>query len=165
MAYLFSIKPEYCDRIFDGSKTVELRRRVSPKITTGSLMMIYETSPTKAVTGFALITSVKAVPLDPLWALAAREGGIEREAFFSYFNGLSDGYAISVSTATRMQTPIPLASLTENYRLQAPQSYREISDQLTAALLRHGQISVRHQRSDPGRGCESDTRFLRRAAA
>lgn len=144
MAYLFSIKPEYCTQIFDGLKTVELRRRVSPKIRVGSLMMIYETMPTKALTGAAIITSVNAMPLCQLWALAEREGGIMREAFFNYFQGLENGFAISLGSAIRFPTPVLLAEMTEEYGLQAPQSYREIPDHLTAALLRHGQILAGH---------------------
>lgn len=165
MAYLFSIKPEYCTQIFDGLKTVELRRRVSPKISVGSLMLIYETMPTKALTGVARITSVEAMPLRSLWSLAEREGGILQEAFFAYFDGLEDGFAIGLKAATRFRTPVPLVEMTEKYGLQAPQSYREIPDHLTAALLGHGQISVRHQHSDTGGRRESDPRFLRLAAA
>ncbi|WP_152950668.1 ASCH domain-containing protein [Brevundimonas sp. Bb-A] len=165
MAYLFSIKPEYCAQIFDGLKTVELRRRVSPKISVGSLMLIYETTPTKAVTGAAVITSVKAMPLRSLWGLAEREGGILRDAFFAYFDGLEDGFAIGLASAVQFPTPVPLNALTQYYSLQAPQSYREIPDHLTAALLRHGQISIGHQYSDTGGRCESDAGFLRLAAA
>jgi predicted transcriptional regulator len=165
MAYLFSIKPEYCAQIFDGLKTVELRRRVSPKISVGSLMLIYETMPTKALTGVAIITSIKAMPLRSLWGLAEREGGILQEAFFAYFDGLEDGFAIGLKAATRFPTPVPLVEMTEDYGLQAPQSYREIPDHLTAALLRHGQISVGHQHPDPRGGSESDARGLRLAAA
>lgn len=165
MAYLFSIKPEYCAQIFDGLKTVELRRRVSPKISVGSLMLIYETMPTKAITGVAVITSVEAMPLRSLWSLAEREGGILQEAFFAYFDGLEDGFAISLASAIRFPTPVPLMEMTEDYGLQAPQSYREIPDHLTAALLRYGQISVGHQHSDTRGGRESDTGFLRLAAA
>lgn len=165
MAYLFSIKPEYCEQIFDGHKTVELRRRVSSKMSVGSLMLIYETTPTKAITGVAMITSVKAMPLRSLWSLARMEGGILKEAFFAYFNGVEDGYAIGLRSAMRLPTPVPLADLIEDYGLQAPQSYREIPDHLTAALLRHGQISVGHQHTDTGGGRESDAGFIRLAAA
>lgn len=165
MAYLFSIKPEYCAQIFGGLKTVELRRRVSPKISVGSLMLIYETMPTKALTGVAVITSVKAMPLRSLWRLAEREGGIMQEAFFAYFDGLEDGFAISLTSAIQFPKPVPLSAMTEYYGLQAPQSYREIPDHLTAALLRHGQISVRHQHSDTDGGRENDSGVLRLAAA
>ena len=165
MAYIFSIKPEYCAQIFSRVKTVELRRRVSPKIRVGSLMMIYETMPTKALTGAAIITSVKAMPIRQLWALAEREGGIMHDAFFNYFQGLEDGFSISLGSATRFPTPVPLSDMTEEYGLQAPQSYREIPDHLTAALLRHGQILVGHQRPDTCGGRQSDSGLLRLAAA
>lgn len=165
MAYLFSIKPEYCDRIYDGAKTVELRRRVSPKIAIGSLMLIYETMPTKAVTGAAVISEIRKMDLDTLWAVARTQGGIEREAFFTYFSGLEAGHAIGLRCALRLKKPVPLADLIEYYGLQAPQSYREITDRVAAALLKHGQISTGHQYPDPGGGRADDAGILRLAAA
>lgn len=165
MAYLFSIKPEYCDRIFDGAKTVELRRRVSTKITVGSLMLIYETMPTKAVTGAVVISEIKSMPVDLLWSLAQSAGGIERDAFYSYFSGLEAGYAICLRCPVRLKNPVPLADLIEEYGLQAPQSYREITDRVAAALLKHGEISTGHQYPDPSGGRADDAGLLRLAAA
>ncbi|MDP3378887.1 MAG: ASCH domain-containing protein [Brevundimonas sp.] len=165
MAYLFSIKPEYCDRIYDGAKTVELRRRVSPKIAVGSLMLIYETMPTKAVTGSAVISDIRTMDVDALWEVARTKGGIERDAFYRYFSGLEAGHAIALQCPLRLENPIPLADLIEDYGLQAPQSYREITDRVTAALLKHGQIPIGHQHPDPGGGRTDDPGILCLAAA
>jgi predicted transcriptional regulator len=165
MAFLFSIKPEYCARIFSGQKTVELRRRLSARVATGSLMLIYETTPTKALTGLAVISSVKSMPVHSLWDVAECQGGIPRDAFFAYFDGLPDGFAIGLASATRFEIPVPLDELAADYGLQAPQSYREITDHVAAALLRHGQVSVGHQHIVTGGGRESDTGFIRLAAA
>jgi len=165
MAYLFSIKPEYCGRIYDGLKTVELRRRVSPKIVVGSLMLIYETTPTKAVTGTVVMSEIKSMPIDALWGLAQSKGGIERDAFFLYFAGLETGYAICLRCPIRLRVSVPLADLIGNYGLQAPQSYREITDRVAAALLRHGQISTGYQYTDTGGGRADDAGILRLAAA
>lgn len=165
MAYLFSIRPEYCTRIFDGKKTVELRRRVSPKIPLGSLMLIYETSPTKAVTGSAVISGVTSLPLADLWTIAKAQGGINSEAFDSYFAGMTDGYAIDLCRPRRFEIPVSLSRLVVDYNLQAPQSYREVADSVAAALMGHGQVSLGHEYFDPSRGRSDDTRGLRLAAA
>jgi predicted transcriptional regulator len=165
MAYLFSIRPEYCERIYDGVKTVELRRRVSPKIAIGSLMLIYETTPTKAVTGTAVISDIKSMPINALWAVAEMKGGIDQAAFFSYFAGLESGYVIQLRRATRLPVSVPLTELVGDYGLQAPQSYREINDRVAAALLGHGQIPTGHQYSDTGGGRAENARVLRLAAA
>ena len=47
---LLSIKPKYADKIFNGTKTVELRR-ICPKVTEGDLILVYVSSPVKALVG------------------------------------------------------------------------------------------------------------------
>ena len=165
MAYLFSIRPEYCERIFAGRKTVELRRRVSSKLAAGSTMLIYETSPTKAITGTATIAGVRSLSLEALWTVAATEGGIGIDAFMSYFAGVDAGYAIDLLRPERLARPVGLQTLTVDYNLQAPQSYREVEESVAAALVGHGQVSSGHQYLDTCRGRSGNSRGLRLAAA
>jgi hypothetical protein len=52
---IFSIRPPHAEKILDGTKTVELRRRFTGDVRLGTLALIYTTSPTSALTGFARI--------------------------------------------------------------------------------------------------------------
>jgi predicted transcriptional regulator len=51
---LISIRPGYANAILDGTKTIELRRRV-PELVSGTRLWIYATRPTAAVVGVAPI--------------------------------------------------------------------------------------------------------------
>jgi hypothetical protein len=55
---IISIHPGYADAILDGTKTIELRRRV-PELANGTRFWIYATRPTAAVVGVATISDVK----------------------------------------------------------------------------------------------------------
>jgi len=58
-ALLLSIKPRYADSIFNGSKTVELRR-VRPQIGAGGLVMVYVSSPRCSLEGAFEVAEVTA---------------------------------------------------------------------------------------------------------
>jgi ASCH domain len=76
---LFSIKPVYADKILAGQKTVELRRRFPEAGLSGSMAMIYCTSPVKAVVGSAQIRSVYKLPLTKLWTSHGSAACIAKE--------------------------------------------------------------------------------------
>ena len=54
---LISIKPKYAEQIFNGEKTVELRR-VKTRLTTGDLVLVYVTSPKQALIGYFKVEKV-----------------------------------------------------------------------------------------------------------
>ncbi len=51
---LISLKPKHANEIFDGGKTVELRKR-RPKIKPGTRVWIYATSPIAALWGLRAV--------------------------------------------------------------------------------------------------------------
>jgi len=55
---VFSIKPEHSEKIEKGLKTVELRRRFPTNVPSGTVALIYTTTPVRALTGIAEITGV-----------------------------------------------------------------------------------------------------------
>ena len=57
-AVLMSIRPQYATKIFDGIKTVELRR-VKPKfLAEGDLIFVYVSSPVKSLVGAFTVSSI-----------------------------------------------------------------------------------------------------------
>ena len=54
---LMSIKPVYAKLIKSGQKTIELRR-IAPKVKSGDILVIYESSPVKRVTAFCEIEAM-----------------------------------------------------------------------------------------------------------
>ncbi len=64
---LVSVQPKFVSKILDGDKTVELRRRFPETTVTGALVLIYSSSPVRAVVGYARIRQVLRLPIAQLW--------------------------------------------------------------------------------------------------
>src|SRR5690348_16037028 len=65
-ALFISVKPRYANAILEGTKTVELRR-TRPNLPDGSLVILYSSTPTRAVVGWAQLTAVRVgTPLE-IW--------------------------------------------------------------------------------------------------
>lgn len=116
---LMSIKPAYAAAIFDGTKTVELRRR-RPSFETGTCVVVYSSSPKKAVCGTFKAGGVISDKPDDLWDLVGDRSGVDRDTFDAYFAGTTTAYAIEV------ESPIAIAPIPLGFR--PPQSYLFLRD-------------------------------------
>ena len=82
---LISIKPEYVEKIFDGTKKYEYRRRLANKAV--DKMIIYCTAPVKAAVGeVAVVGTISDTP-EKLWEQTKDFAGISKEKYFEYFSG------------------------------------------------------------------------------
>lgn len=114
-----SIRPQFANAILDGTKTVEFRKRALAGDVTR--VMIYTTSPVQAVVGeFSVADQVVASPR-VLWRRYARVAGIDRAAFFKYFEGTTDAVGILIDTVIQYETPRPLDEVNPGSR--PPQSF------------------------------------------
>ena len=131
---VLSIKPQYSGKIVNGQKTVELRRRFSAQVGTGTLVLIYETSPTSALTGVAEIADVLTGPPNIIWKEFAGEACITRKDFDDYFAGTKHGVAIKLRGARRLTRALELKELRERFSFAPPQSFIYAPAQLRKAL-------------------------------
>lgn len=130
---LMSIRPRFAQDILAGTKTTELRRR-APAFRAGDVVVMYETSPTKAIVGVAVVEGIDDGPTERLWKAARNSAKVSRAEYVSYFAGVSKGSAIRLSGARRLQRPIPLTELQRLAPLfRPPQSWCYLSG-LPAAL-------------------------------
>ncbi len=120
---LLSIRPRFIDGILDGTKTIELRRTL-PRVQPGDSVLVYATSPVKAIVGgFAIEDLVQASPAG-LWDTVKHLAGITRLEYDDYFNGAAVGYGIKVAGPWRMPNPISLSTLrARRPSFRPPQSY------------------------------------------
>jgi predicted transcriptional regulator len=113
---LLSIHPEFADAILDGIKGIEFRRRaLAPDI---SKVLIYSTSPIKAIIGeFEIMEQVIYCP-QYMWAKYGEIGGIDRKRFFAYFEGTKTAVGFIIQNARRFDRPesLPLG-------VKAPMSF------------------------------------------
>jgi predicted transcriptional regulator/DNA-binding XRE family transcriptional regulator len=131
---VLSVRPLYSDKIFDGLKTVELRRRFPVSAPPGTIAYIYSTSPVRAMIGSTEIQGVYKLPVDEIWKKFQKKAYITRVDFDTYFQGLRDGFALKISNAKAFSRPINLSELRSRFRFEPPQSFLYASPILRTAL-------------------------------
>jgi len=131
---VLSIKPIYSEKILEGRKTVELRRRFPVSAPNGTLAYIYSTSPVKAMVGTASIRDVLKLPIEQIWAEFEATAFIERKQFDKYFDGLDHGFALVFDEVRAFSRPLPLTELREKFDFEPPQSFLYAKRDLRRAL-------------------------------
>jgi predicted transcriptional regulator/transcriptional regulator with XRE-family HTH domain len=131
---VLSIRPQYSGKIVKGEKTVELRRRFPADLDAGTLVLIYETSPTRAITGIAEIADILTGPPSVIWKEFSHEACIARKDFDDYFDGTKEGVAIKLRGARRLTRALELKELRERFSFAPPQSFIYASPRLREAL-------------------------------
>jgi predicted transcriptional regulator len=132
---IISIRPAYADAILDGTKTIELRRRV-PELANGTRLWIYATRPTAAVVGVATISDVNKARPRTIWRKHRDDVGIDHASFTEYFRGAQEAVAILLAAVKRVG-PITIEELREiRDRFHPPQVLLLLSGAEAKALQR-----------------------------
>lgn len=119
MKIILSIKPEFAEKIFEGSKRYEFRRTLF-KNTQVKAVVVYASAPISKIIGEFEIESVLHKELDRLWDDTREFSGITRDYYEQYFTGKELGYAIKVKKTKRYQEPL---CIKEAFGLTPPQSF------------------------------------------
>jgi predicted transcriptional regulator len=131
---VLSIKPEYSGKIVKGEKTVELRRRFPLGVAPGTLALIYETSPTQAITSVVEIADVLKGPPGVIWNEFSDQACIGKSEFDSYFAGAKNGFVIKLRGARRLSRTLELRELRDRFNFEPPQSFLYAPPELQEAL-------------------------------
>ena len=136
-ALLLSIRPRFARLLFDGSKTVELRRK-TPNVQAGMIVLVYESSPTMALVGSGTIKSVEVGSPDVMWATAEDQAGLSRLEYDKYFEGCGQATFLGLTNLLRFTQPVTLSDMRERWPwLQPPQSYRYVSATVVDRALKY----------------------------
>ncbi len=119
MKVLLSIKPEFAEKIFDGSKRFEFRRSIF-KNNQINTIVVYASSPMQRVIGEFEIDHILFDEIENLWQKTRKYAGVEEEYFFNYFSEKKQGYAIAIKETRIYIKPLLLK---ENYNMLPPQSF------------------------------------------
>lgn len=119
MKVLLSIKPEYAEQIFDGTKKFEFRKAIF-KNTNIKIIVVYASSPMQKVIGEFEIESILIDQLDNLWEKTKQFAGINEKFFYQYFADKEVGYAIKIKKTKRYNKPL---CLKKDFNLFPPQSF------------------------------------------
>ncbi|MBU9815478.1 ASCH domain-containing protein [Rahnella sp. C60] len=124
MKVLLSIKPEFAEKILDGSKRFEFRKGIfkNENITT---VVIYATMPIGKLVGEFHVESILSGHPDLVWKETKKFAGISKEFFDLYYEGRQKAFAIKIGSVEKFSEPLPITSLGKN--VTPPQSYRYLS--------------------------------------
>lgn len=131
-ALLLAIRPRFATAILAGHKTVELRRQ-RPAAAPHTTVLLYASSPTKALVGSAQLAAVHTGTPDNLWATHGSSAAITRAEYDGYFRGTDLAVALTLTAVEPLAEPIPLSRLRSQYSLEPPQSYRFVHSNLLFA--------------------------------
>jgi predicted transcriptional regulator len=122
MKVLLSIKPEYAEKILNGEKKYEFRKRLFDH-TSISKVIIYASSPISKIIGEFEVDYVLSLNIGELWGKTMRYSGVDKEFYDRYFSGKDIGHAIRVKKVKRYKRSLCL----HDYGIQqAPQSFAYI---------------------------------------
>jgi len=119
MKVLLSIKPQFAEMIFSGTKKYEFRRSLfkNPDVKT---IVVYASSPVQKVIGEFAIEAIINDELVALWELTKKYAGINEEYFFKYFSNKEYGYAIQIKNVKKYRKAL---CLREDLNVTPPQSF------------------------------------------
>ena len=119
MRILLSIKPEFAEQIFDGTKRFEFRRSIFARDDV-DVVVVYASAPIGKVIGEFKIGRILSDRPTLLWKRTTPYAGISKKRFFEYFSGKSIGYAIEIDNYELYDRPLPLY---ESFGCTPPQSF------------------------------------------
>ena len=119
MKVILSIKPEFADKIFDGTKKYEFRRAIfkNPEVTK---VVVYSSSPVQKVIGEFEIEHIISHDLETLWNKTKKYSGISENYFFEYFCDKEKGFAIKIKNTKLYKIP---KCIRIDFNLSPPQSF------------------------------------------
>ena len=104
---LLSIKPEYVEKILEGSKLYEFRRSIARR--TVDRILIYSSSPQQKVVGEVEVDKVLFNTPDKLWRMTRASAGISKRKYDEYFDGKDGAYAYKMGQVSVFTDPKPLS--------------------------------------------------------
>lgn len=119
MRVLLSIKPEFADKILNGTKKYEFRKTLFKRKDIKQII-IYASSPVQAVIGEFTIAKILTDNVEDIWAETRFGAGITKEYYQEYFSTRNTANAIEVGRYKRYANPKKLSDFNLTY---APQSF------------------------------------------
>ena len=120
MNVILSIRPTFCQAIFNGSKVYEYRKRVF-KHSDMDKVYIYASKPISKIVGYFTIKRIIDDTPSMVWNITHEQCGISKKQFFDYFKAHDVAHAIEIDEVVKLDTPINPKEAVKNFT--APQNY------------------------------------------
>jgi predicted transcriptional regulator len=121
----YPIKPIYSEKIMNGQKKYELRKRLPNSEI--DYILIYSTTPVAKVVGYAEVKKTHVKPVHDMWIMVSPLAGISKEDYMSYFDGKENAYAIELKNVWRFKSPFDIKEINKNFTV--PQSFCYVSEE------------------------------------
>lgn len=119
MKVLLSIKPEFAEKIFNGTKKYEFRKCIFKKKDIDKVV-VYVSSPVQRVVGEFDIETILNDDVDSIWNQTKKASGITEDFYRLYFAHRETAYAIKIGHVSRYQQSKKLSDFNIGF---APQSF------------------------------------------
>ena len=119
---LISIRNEFAQKIYDGTKTIELRKHL-PNFDCFTYCWIYEPMPVGLITGYFVVAGTIACRPQHLWNEFYQKLGIDKERFMDYYQHSGFAYGILIDYANKLPKPYTLSDIGLS---RPPQMYQRI---------------------------------------
>ena len=119
MKVLLSIKPEFAEKMFNGTKKYEFRKSIF-KNKDVDTVVVYASSPWQYVIGEFHIEKILNDNVDSIWEQTHEFSGISEKFYRTYFAHKTNAYAIKIGHVTKYKRGKRLSDYNVNF---APQSY------------------------------------------
>jgi predicted transcriptional regulator len=119
-----SIKPEFAEKIFNGTKSIELRKS-TPDVSSGDMMVIYCTDPVKAVLGICLVKEVLKLTPSQMWKKYSQKLGIDQKRYKEYYENSNVAVGIVLTSICKLEKNVSLTAIKKMFPFfQPPQTFR-----------------------------------------
>lgn len=133
---LMSVHPRYAHAILDGRKAVEFRKR--PLASDVSHVVVYSRAPDQKVLGYFEIDKQVELSPEALWEQYGNQGIIEKDRFFSYYEGRETAVGILVKQVFRCEQPRSLSDIGVK---TPPQNFQYLSEEALQVLARKAPLA------------------------
>lgn len=130
---VMSIFPEFAEKILNGSKRIEFRkRRFADDV---NFVLMYATCPVAKVVGYFVVSGYDEAPPESLWEIHQGHAGIDYPRFMRYYDGVENAVGIKFSKVQRLEEPLDLNQIS-NFA-KPPQSflYLEVDARIENTLV------------------------------
>lgn len=132
---LLSIKPQFASKIFEGTKRIELRKS-KPRVSKGDYVIIYVTTPVKAIKGVCRVKEVILSEPSDLWKNRADDLGVDKVMFKSYYDGHNICVGIELEDVIELEEEIPLNEIRSKVpKFAPPQTFRYFEPEVATTLF------------------------------
>ena len=132
---LLSVRSPHVERLLEGTKTVELRRRLSV-VSSGTTVLLYASGKRRALVGSFVAGAVERDTPRRIWKRHGAASALNRAEFDRYFLAAEHATAVEATAVVELAKPIDLDELRQRWPgFLVPQSSRRLGSDELAGIL------------------------------